>query len=188
MNGFIVAGKTTVALRISQELRIPSLHTYDIRKTIDGPQDLFDNEHKNTVYRLMAQKASILLENNDFIVLDGTFHKMRWRRYIYDVSNDHDAKLLIVRCICSSESETIKRIISRVSSPYPSAEAKDIRLLQFMKNEDEPIERDYMVGTVSLNVVNYDSFNNQFGLSFIHDNDSAVISLIERIKNIVTRG
>ena len=160
MNGYTATGKTTVANRLSKLLKSPVLHTFDVRREIYNSFDLYDWEHKDLVYQTICKKAEKLLETSNIVILDGSFHLHKWRHWVYNLSQNLKAFILICQCICKDHLIVTKRIHQRKQNNHPMSEANDIALYKLIVKKNEPINDDNFDDSLSPMIIQYDSQNN----------------------------
>jgi aminoglycoside phosphotransferase family enzyme/predicted kinase len=88
IGGIIGAGKSTLAKKLSQSLGLPVLRSDAIRKELAGkmhPTNLYSPAFSRTTYKIMLAKAKTLLKNQSGVILDATFSKREYRRWLMEL-------------------------------------------------------------------------------------------------------
>ena len=139
IGGIIGAGKSTLAKSLSQDLGYPLLRSDAIRKELAGkrhPVNLYSPAFSHATYKVMLAKAKGLLKNNQGVILDATFSKKIYRRWLMNMAKKTKADLKFTE-LKTSRKLAFKRLAARKND---ISDAGPALLDKFIKAYEPPRE------------------------------------------------
>lgn len=138
--GLSGTGKSTVARKIAVDYHATLINTDVVRKETAGIDrfeqhhdqfntGLYDPKRVDKTYEQVMQRASRSLKNKESVVLDATFQKKKYREMASYLASKHQAKLVIIQCICP-DAIVKKRLDERIRKKSVSDGRWEIYQLQ----------------------------------------------------------
>jgi len=126
--GLTGTGKTTVAKKISVDYKANLINSDTIRKELEGI-DKFERHHDayNTglyspekmlnTYKNILNKANIILNKGENVVLDATFKSKKFRNMAHKIAKKNNAIFIILFCSCPEDKvkEFLKKRVKKKS-------------------------------------------------------------------------
>lgn len=132
------SGKSFLAERLASEINAVHLNTDRIREAI-GLNGRYDKASKLRVYEALCLKAADILRQGEPVVLDGTFHSLGSRQFVYDLEDRMNIQARWIEVICD---EAVA--LSRVSKKRKYTEA-DQEVYQKIRSERQAFEKPHLV-------------------------------------------
>jgi aminoglycoside phosphotransferase family enzyme/predicted kinase len=164
VTGLSGTGKSTVARKISVDYHATLINTDIMRKEAAGIDryeqhhdqyntGLYDPKRIDETYKQVMQHASQSLKKGENVVLDATFQKKKYREMAAHIAGKHQAKVVIVQCICP-DAIIKKRLDDRVRKKSVSDGRWEI--YQVQKTTFEPFTVDEKCHTIDTSNESYD--------------------------------
>jgi len=176
MMGYTGTGKSTLAKRLSKELKTDIFHSAVVRKelglspkTKDEADKFFDYKNNlrqdvdKKVYSKMAVEAEESLKNGKDVILDAG-HFFKWQRQnIYQKVAPLNTGIFIVRVLCEDENEIKRRFAERAKgfNSSPLNETPSWNTYLATKELTEPPEKDILPPGSMLNIMEYNSLTGE---------------------------
>src|SRR5690606_13313592 len=108
VSGLPGSGKTFFASALARHLNYLHLNTDIIRKSMSGTVD-YSAEGRKKIYEVMLEETGMMLENQNNVILDGTFLKQEQRNSITRLVKQHNQEVRFILMEASGD-ETKKRV------------------------------------------------------------------------------
>jgi predicted kinase len=138
ITGLPGTGKSTLARELAAVLDARHLNTDIVRGEL-GMRGQYNAKAKETVYEELLKRAGELLQQNQCVIIDGTFYKQSLRNRFLRLARrlDRDIRWIELR----ASEEVIRQ---RVEKTRPDSEA-DFEVYKKIKAIYEPLERGHLV-------------------------------------------
>ena len=145
--GLTGSGKSHLAARLSKETGAKHLNTDQVRDAL-GLRGRYEETVKEKVYAELFSLANHFIQNDQSVILDGTFHIEDRRNRVYELEKKTGVKAIWIEVTCD---EAIA--MKRVSGKRTYSEA-DQKVYHKIKMESEPFTEDHLVVDTSSKPVN----------------------------------
>ena len=147
LHGLSGSGKTTAGNQLVQQLGAILLRADVERKRLFGLKSLdrsqqegksiYTREATEKTFQYLLEKASLLLSQNDTVIIDSAFLKKNERDMFRRLAEISSASFVIVKCLASQEILK-QRITERLNSGTDASEAT-VDILKQQKDWEEPL-------------------------------------------------
>jgi len=98
-------GKSTVASRLSEKLKLPVINTDVIRERLFFGEDPLENtpENRKLIYKTLFIIADCMASSHVGVILDGTFPYERYRSPIKEISIKYKIPCYFIECFCPED-------------------------------------------------------------------------------------
>ncbi len=131
-------GKTTVAEAVADRVDGELFRTDVVRKEL-FPDPGYGEHETDAVYEAVFRRARAQLQDGQTVVLDGTFHKRKWRSRAREVASSTDVDLRIVRVEC--EEDIVEERIEQREDDESDA---DFDVYLYHRDQFDPIAVDHV--------------------------------------------
>ena len=132
-------GKTHFAKALAKKMGALHMSSDQIRMK-ELVKRTYSQEEKDKIYRLMADRAMVLLGKGD-VILDATFYLSKYRSMMQDVAQKAGVKLRIIRC--TLDESRLKERMEKRRKEKSESEA-DFEVYLKVKKEFEPIMEEHL--------------------------------------------
>jgi hypothetical protein len=133
------AGKTTVAGDVVDRLDAVRIRTDVVRKDLfDDPQ--YSSEETDVVYRTVRDRADAILDDDNHVVLDGTFREREFREPTYELARKHDVDCVVLKV--EADDDVVRE---RIQQREDDASDADVSIYEHYRDRFEPIDVDHVV-------------------------------------------
>ncbi len=133
------AGKTTVAGEVVDRLGAVRIRTDVVRKDLfEDPQ--YSDAETDTVYRTVVERADAVLDDDQHVVLDGTFRERDFRTPAYAVAREHGVETVVLKV--EADDAVVKR---RIRQREGDASDADVSIYEHYRDKFDPIQTDHVV-------------------------------------------
>lgn len=158
MNGYTGSLKSTMAKKLSKQMKLPLIATYRFGTTLDKTKRANGNLRIRR-YRLMCKEADYFFQNKTPIILDACFNLKKYRKMVYSRCKQFNVKnVVLIRCICSDIDLVKLRLQNR--KKLKGAPEKDcFRLANYLYSVyvDEPPFQDKIFNDIKPSIIYFDS-------------------------------
>ncbi|MFP4082136.1 MAG: AAA family ATPase [Candidatus Aminicenantes bacterium] len=142
VSGLPGTGKTTVAKKMSDEMKAVVLSTDRIRKK--ALKELgYSERKKKRVYDEMLRIAQDLLKKGENVILDGTFFRKELRERGFKLGQRLDQRVFLVETVCPEETVK-KRIEERYKHKKDYSEA-NYKVYKIIQSKFDPFQSEHFV-------------------------------------------
>jgi predicted kinase len=132
LSGLPGVGKTTLARRLAAVLPAEHLESDAVRAALASPPT-YSPDESGRVFRLIQQRAAVILGRNQHAIVDATNLKRRDRRRFVRLAVRLDVRLIAVRVTVPEE---IAR--GRLADPRDGFSQAGVEVFEMMKDRVEP--------------------------------------------------
>ncbi|WP_323675960.1 AAA family ATPase [Halorubellus sp. PRR65] len=133
------AGKTTVAGEVVDRLGAVRVRTDVVRKDL-FPDPEYSDAETDAVYRTVVERADALLEDDEQVVLDGTFRERDFRTPAYALARDHDVDMVLLKV--EADDAVVRE---RIRQREDDASDADVSIYEHYRDKFDPIRSDHVV-------------------------------------------
>ena len=127
--GHTAAGKTTTLKKISSKLGISFISEGTIKRSLVGESfgvnNSMDEELRSRGYRIAIDKAFEVLQTEDAVIIDASFHQAFRRKWVYETAKNNGLSDIIfvwVYCFCDDIDAVRERIDERARAKVVTAD------------------------------------------------------------------
>lgn len=149
VSGLPGTGKTHLAARLSERLPYLVLESDRLRKAL-FPRPTYLPAENTRLFRTLHQLITVLLAKGVSLILDATNLSERNREYLYQITDQTESKLILVR-VEAPPDLVRKRLTSRLKEPEVNSDA-DWSVYQKMRPTVQKINRQHFVVDTSRDI------------------------------------
>lgn len=109
--------KTTLAMDLARYMQTGLICTGFFGAVRDADEKAFLTTRRRR-YELATRIMRSYLAEGVSVVVEGTFERPEWRRFVFEVAAAWASGLVLIRCYCSDAEERLRRQRIRASDPF----------------------------------------------------------------------
>jgi len=133
-------GKSTVAFKLSEKLKLPVINTDVIRERLFFGEEPLENtpENRKLIYKTLFIIADCMTSSHVGVILDGTFPYERYRTPVREIAGKYNIPCYFIECFCPEN--FLKEIIEKRKEHVAESAGWDVYL--WIKESFEPFTGD----------------------------------------------
>lgn len=139
-------GKSTVASKLSEKLKLPVINTDVIRERLFFGEEPLENtpENRKLIYKTLFIIADCMTSSHVGVILDGTFPYERYRTPVREIAGKYNIPCYFIECFCPED--FLKERIEKRKEHFLESAGWDVYLR--IKESFEPFTGDrYRIDT-----------------------------------------